>query len=74
MEVEDVYPDGSIEQEAIDAVEPAVNDKDTNVTLDRYEGDRFEFIYEGYIDAHMIADGWDLVGFGQDWFALKRRA
>ena len=72
MEVEAVYPDGSIEQEAIDAVEPAVNDKDTDVTFTGHSNNRFEFSYTGYIDAHLIADGWNIVGFGRDWFALNR--
>jgi hypothetical protein len=38
----------------------------------RGQGGRYEFEYEGAVNAHLLDEEWRLSGFGSGWFALHR--
>lgn len=37
------------------------------------KGGRHKFEYEGVVHAHLIADGWQITGFGRGWFAIEKQ-
>jgi len=52
-----------------DAGQAVSNDK-TDVTMTGEFGNRYEFDYDGHIDAHKLPDGYEFLGFGSGWFAI----
>ena len=46
---------------------------DTHIDLKSVQPDRISFEYEGgCVQSHRLPKGWDIVGFGSQWFALMK--
>jgi len=60
------------EEEAVEVAQEMYSTRFDSLEHESSYGERHQFRYDGVVHAHRIRDGWQIIGFGSSWFAIRK--
>jgi len=59
-------------EEAVEVAREMYSTRFGELKHESSHGDRHQFRYDGAVHAYRIRDGWQIIGFGSSWFAIRK--